>query len=207
MIAQLLEFLLHFVTGTISQIGYAGTFILMTLESACIPIPSELIMPFSGYLVSTGKMTLFGATMMGALGNLLGAVLTYAIGFYGGRPFVLKYGKYFFIKEKEVHHAEKFFAKHGDFAVFIARNLPVIRTFISLPAGVAEMPFLKFSLYSFLGSIPWCFALTYLGYLLGSNWLVIRKYGDIIDILVGLVILAFVARWVYNYYHEKNGRS
>lgn len=202
MITQIIEIIIHFVTGTISQVGYLGVFSLMILESACIPIPSEIIMPFSGFLVSTQKLNLYLVTLAGALGNLVGAVITYAIGYYGGRPFVLKYGKYFFIKEKEVHHAEKFFARYGDFSVFLSRNLPVIRTFISLPAGVAEMNFWRFSIYSFIGSIPWCFALTYLGYMLGSNWLVIRKYGDIIDIIVGLGILIFFGKLIYDYYHN-----
>jgi membrane protein DedA with SNARE-associated domain len=174
----------------------------MIFESACIPIPSEIIMPFSGFLASTGRFTLFWVTFFGALGNLTGAVITYLIGYYGGRPFVLKYGKYFFIKEKEVHHAEKFFARWGDFAVFLARNLPIIRTFISLPAGVAEMNFWKFSIYSFLGSIPWCFALAYIGFILGNNWMIIRKYGDILDIVVAIAILFFIFKIIFDYYHN-----
>jgi len=164
-------------------------------------------MPFSGFLVSLGKFNLFWITMAGAAGNLAGAVITYLIGYYGGRPFVLKYGKYFFIKEKEVHHAEKFFAKWGDFSVFLSRNLPVIRTFISLPAGVAEMNFPKFALFSFIGSIPWCFALTYLGFILGSNWLLIRKYGHYLDILAGILIIIFIGKIIYDYYQDKNGTN
>ena len=189
----------------VSAVGYFGVLVLMTFESACIPIPSEIIMPFSGFLVSSGKLNLWLVTLAGALGNLIGAVITYAIGFYGGRPFILKYGKYFFVKEKEVHHAEKFFERWGDFAVFIARNLPVIRTFISLPAGVAEMNFPKFALYSFVGSLPWCLALTYLGYVLGSNWLLIRQYGHYLDILAGILIIGFIGKLIWDYYH--NGKE
>jgi membrane protein DedA with SNARE-associated domain len=202
LVAQLIDLIVAFVTGTVSAVGYIGVFTLMIFESACIPIPSEIIMPFSGFLVTTGKLNLWGVTLAGALGNLIGAVITYAIGFYGGRPFILKYGKYFFVKEKEVHHAEKFFAKWGDWSVFLSRNLPVIRTFISLPAGVAEMPFIKFAVYSFLGSIPWCFALTYLGFLLGSNWLVIRQYGHYLDIAAGLAIAALIGKIIWDYYHN-----
>ncbi|MCU0640876.1 MAG: DedA family protein [Candidatus Margulisbacteria bacterium] len=202
MVAQLVDLIVAFVTGTVSAVGYLGVFVLMTFESACVPIPSEIIMPFSGFLVTTGKLNIWGVTLAGAFGNLIGAVITYAIGFYGGRPFILKYGKYFFVKEKEIHHAEKFFAKWGDWSVFISRNLPVIRTFISLPAGVAEMPFAKFALFSFLGSIPWCFALTYLGFILGSNWLVIREYGHYLDIAAGLAIAAFLGKIVWDYYHD-----
>jgi membrane protein DedA with SNARE-associated domain len=202
LIAQLIELIVQFVTGTVSAVGYFGVFILMTLESACIPIPSEIIMPFSGFLASTGKLNLYLITLMGAFGNLVGAVITYAIGYFGGRPFILKFGKYFFVKEKEVHHAEKFFAKWGDWSVFLSRNLPVIRTFISLPAGVAEMPFIKFAIYSFLGSLPWCFALTYFGVMLGSNWLLIRKYGHYLDIAAGALIALFIGKIIWDYYHN-----
>ncbi len=204
MITYLIDLVVTLVINTVSAVGYLGIVVLMTFESACIPIPSEIIMPFSGFLVSTGKFSLIWVTLAGASGNLIGATITYIIGYYGGRPFVLKYGKYFFIKEKEVHHAEKFFARWGDFAVFIARNLPIVRTFISLPAGVAEMNFPKFVLYSFIGSIPWCFALTYLGYLLGSNWMIIRKYGDILDIVVGIGILIFIGKIIFDYFHNNN---
>jgi membrane protein DedA with SNARE-associated domain len=175
----------------------------MVLESACIPIPSEIIMPFSGFLVSAGKLSLFWVTFAGAFGNLVGAVITYAIGYWGGRPFIAKYGKFFFVREKELHHAEKFFNKWGDFAVFLGRNLPVIRTFISLPAGVAEMNFTKFAVYSFIGSIPWCFALAYLGQLLGANWMVIRKYGNVLDVVVGAVVVFFAARFVLDHLRKR----
>ncbi len=199
--------LVHFVTGTISAVGYFGVFSLMVLESACIPIPSEIIMPFSGFLVSAGKFNLILVTLAAAFGNLTGAVITYLIGYYGGRPFVIKYGRYFFVKEKEVHHAEKFFERWGEFAVLIARNLPIVRTFISLPAGVAEMNFIKFAIYSFVGSLPWCFALAYIGYLLGANWMVIRRYGDILDIIVGIGIVIFIGKVIWDYFQDKNGEK
>jgi len=202
LVAYIIDLLVQLVTSTVTQVGYVGVLVLMTLESACIPIPSEIIMPFSGFLVASGKLTLWGVTLAGATGNLIGAVITYGIGFYGGRPFILKYGRYFFVKEKEVHHAEKFFAKYGDFSVFISRNLPVIRTFISLPAGVAEMTFWKFSFYSFVGSIPWCLALAYLGSLLGENWLLIKEYGHYLDIAAGVLILLFIGKIIWDYYHD-----
>ncbi|MCX5751544.1 MAG: DedA family protein [Candidatus Saganbacteria bacterium] len=202
MVTQIIDLLVQLVTSIISQIGYIGITVLMTFESACIPIPSEIIMPFSGFLVSAGKLNLILVTLAGAFGNLIGAVITYAIGYYGGRPFILKYGKYFFVKEKEVHHAEKFFERWGDFSVFLSRNLPIIRTFISLPAGVAEMNFPKFAIYSFLGSIPWCFALTYIGFMLGSNWMLIRKYGHILDIIVGIFILLLIGKIIWDYFQD-----
>ena len=203
MIAHIIDLLVQLVISTVSSIGYTGIVFLMAIESACIPVPSEIIMPFSGFLASTGKFSIFWVTLAGAFGNLIGAVITYTIGYYGGRPFVLKYGKYFFIKEKEVHHAEKFFARWGEFAVFLARNMPIVRTFISLPAGVAEMNFPKFAIYSFVGSIPWCLALTYIGYILGSNWMEIRKYGHILDIIFGIVILFFIVKYLYSYFKDK----
>jgi membrane protein DedA with SNARE-associated domain len=207
LVAQIIDLVVQFVTGTVSAVGYFGILVLMIFESACIPIPSEIIMPFSGFLVSAGKLNLWLVILAGAFGNLIGAVITYAIGYWGGRPFIFKYGKYFFVREKEVHHAEKFFAKWGDFSVFLSRNLPVIRTFISLPAGVAEMPFLKFALYSFLGSLPWCFALTYIGFLLGSNWLIIRSYSHYLDIAAGLAIAAFIGKIIWDYYHNGNSSN
>jgi membrane protein DedA with SNARE-associated domain len=202
LITHIIDLLVLLVTGTVSAVGYLGVMFLMTFESACVPIPSEIIMPFSGFLVSAGKLNLWLVVLAGAFGNLIGAIITYAIGYYGGRPFILKYGKYFFVKEKEVHHAEKFFARWGDFAVFIARNLPVIRTFISLPAGVAEMNFPKFALFSFLGSLPWCFALTYLGVLLGKNWLLIKEYGHYLDIVAGIAIAFFIGKIIWDYYYD-----
>ncbi len=207
MVAQLIDLIIALVIGTISSVGYWGVYLLMTLESACIPIPSEIIMPFSGFLVSLGKLEIIRLTLVAALGNLTGAVITYAIGYWGGRPFVLKYGKYFFIKEKEVHHAERFFERWGDFAVFLARNLPIVRTFISLPAGVAEMNFPKFALFSFIGSIPWCLALAYIGLALGNNWMIIRQYGHILDIIVGIGILLLIGKIIYDYYHDSDGNG
>jgi len=199
-----IDLFIHLVTGTISATGYLGVIFLMALDAACMPVPSEIIMPFSGFLVSTGRFSFFWAVMAGALGNALGAMIAYLVGYFGGRPFVLKYGKYFFIKEREVHQAERFFARWGEFAIFIARNLPLFRTFISVPAGVAEMNFIKFSLYSFIGSIPWCFAFTYLGYILGGNWLMIRKYGSILDVVTIIVLVFFLGKIIFDYYQDKS---
>jgi len=172
----------------------------MLLDAACLPVPSEIIMPFSGFLVSTGRFSLFWVTIAGAFGNCIGAVISYAIGYYGGRPFVIKYGKYFFIREKEIHNAERFFSRWGKSAIFIARNLPFLRTFISVPAGLAKMNFAKFSIYSFLGSIPWCFAFTYLGFVLGGNWIMLRKYGPYLDIFSIILALFIIGKIVYDYY-------
>ena len=170
MISKILETLSVFIISVISTTGYAGIMLLMAIESACIPLPSEVIMPFSGYLVYTGRFSLFWVATVGALGCNLGSLVAYYVGYYGGRPLVERYGFYIFLSEKELHWADQFFAKRGDWAVFIARLLPVVRTFIALPAGIARMKPLRFHLFTFAGSWPWCFMLAWIGTRLGEKW-------------------------------------
>jgi membrane protein DedA with SNARE-associated domain len=158
------------IIAAISASGYAGIAALMALESACIPLPSEIIMPFAGYLVSTGRLSLLMAATAGALGCNIGSTIAYLIGAYGGRPAVLRWGKYVLFSEADLERFDGYFERYGSAAVFISRLLPVVRTFISLPAGIAGMPFLKFQIYTFVGSWPWCFGLTYLGLKLGEQW-------------------------------------
>ncbi len=153
-----------------------GITLLMAIESACIPLPSELIMPFAGYLVYTGAMKLVWAATAGAIGCNLGSLVAYEIGCYGGRPLVERYGRWILMGRRELDWADRFFQRWGEMAVFIARLLPVIRTFIALPAGIARMPRGKFHIYTFLGSWPWCFALAYFGMKLGENWRALGKY-------------------------------
>jgi membrane protein DedA with SNARE-associated domain len=167
---QILVLLSGFVIRIISGLGYGGIVLAMAIESACIPLPSEVIMPFSGYLVSQGRFSLWGVSVAGALGCTLGSAVAYAAGAYGGRPFILKYGRYVLITPHELDRADRWFARYGIMATFISRLLPVIRTFISLPAGIARIPFGRFLLYAFLGSLPWSWALAYVGMLLGENW-------------------------------------
>lgn len=170
MIAHILEIVGAWIVSVISATGYPGVMLLMAVESACIPLPSEIIMPFSGYLVYTGRFSLVAVATFGALGCNLGSVVAYEIGYFGGRPLVERYGRYIFLSRRELDVADRFFARRGAFAVLIARLLPVIRTFIALPAGIARMPRLKFHLYTFLGSWPWCFMLAYIGTRLGERW-------------------------------------
>lgn len=139
LIEWLIEVLGRFVIATISTFGYTGIVITMAIESACIPLPSEIIMPFSGYLVSTGQFSLVGVTLAGAIGNVLGSLVAYYVGVWGGRPFVERYGRYVLVSQHDVDLADRWFAKHGEAAVLIGRLLPVVRTFISLPAGIARM--------------------------------------------------------------------
>ncbi len=155
---------------TISTLGYAGVVGLMALESACIPLPSEIIMPFAGYLASTGRFSLIGAAIAGAVGCSLGSTAAYLAGGYGGRAAALRWGAYVLMDRRELDRVDQFFARYGSASVFIARLLPIVRTFISLPAGISHMPFARFQIYTFVGSCPWCFALAYLGFRLGKAW-------------------------------------
>jgi membrane protein DedA with SNARE-associated domain len=171
----------------------------MTIESACIPLPSEIIMPFSGYLVSTGRFDLWGVSLAGAFGCLAGSTVAYWVGIWGGRPFLSKYGKYILISHKDLDTADRWFSKYGDWAIFFSRLLPVIRTFISLPAGIAKMNFLRFAIYTFLGSLPWCLALAYVGKILGENWAKIRIYFQRIDLLIAILVLIVIAFFTYRH--------
>lgn len=185
----------------IESLGYWGVFIAMTLESACIPLPSEIIMPFSGYVVYQGttNMNLIGIGIVGALGNLLGSLIAYYIGLDGGRPILEKYGKYILISHSKLELADKWFEKYGYEAVFISRFLPGVRTFISLPAGIAHMDIKKFIIYTFLGCLPWSFALAYIGFRLGPQWELIKTYFHILDYVVILGVVIFLGYMIYKY--------
>jgi membrane protein DedA with SNARE-associated domain len=192
----MLEWLEHIITDYLGQYGYAAVFVLMVLESACIPIPSEVTMVFGGFLVSRGDLDFFWVGTIGALANLLGSWLAYWVGYAGGRPLILRWGKFVLLREHELDRAHDWFERHGEAAVFVSRLLPVIRTFISLPAGVARMPFAKFTLYTFLGCLPWSFTLTGAGVLLGNNWEAFLRYGEPISLAIGIAGVAFIVWWV-----------
>jgi membrane protein DedA with SNARE-associated domain len=183
----------------ISTYRYGGIMLLMALESACMPVPSEIVMPFAGFLVGQGgsHMSLLGITVFGSLGCTIGSIAAYVFGFYAGRPLILRYGKYIFIREKHLITAEEWFGKWGDKATFIARLLPVIRTVISLPAGIAKMNFKKFVFYSFVGSVPWTFMLAYVGYVLGSEWESIKGLFRELDVVVVVAVIAVVVYYAY----------
>ena len=202
----ILENLSNFAIYLIQSLGYWGVFIGMTLESACIPIPSEIIMTFSGYVVWQGNtnMTLLGITLVGAIANLFGSLIAYYVGLIGGRPVLEKYGKYILITHSKLELAEKWFEKYGYEAVFISRMLPGIRTFISFPAGIAHMDIKKFIIYTFIGSLPWTFALGYIGVLLGPHWDLIKSYFHILDIVVIIGIVGFIAYVIYKYKYKPN---
>src|ERR1043166_1491076 len=156
MIARILEILSGIIVATILFLGYPGIVLLMAIESACIPLPSEIIMPFSGYLVSTGQMNLWLVALAGAVGCVLGSLVAYWVGSKGGRPLIEKYGRYILVSPHDLDMADRWFAKRGEIIVFVSRMLPAIRTFIAFPAGVARMNLKRFIIYTFAGSFPWC---------------------------------------------------
>jgi membrane protein DedA with SNARE-associated domain len=183
------------IVSAISASGYAGLVGLMALESACIPLPSEIIMPFAGYLASTDRFTLLGAAVAGAVGCNLGSTAAYLVGAYGGRAAVLRWGGYVLLNRSELDRVDRFFERYGSASVFIARLLPIVRTFISLPAGVARMPLARFEIYTLVGSFPWCVALAYLGFRLGTAWNTNPAVGRFFQrfdwVVVGLILAAF----------------
>ncbi len=203
MLETIIGFLAAWIIAIISAIGYLGIALLMAIESACIPLPSEIIMPFSGYLVSTGRFNFFLGATAGAIGCNLGSSVAYAVGYYGGRPLVEKWGSYILISRRDLELVDRFFARFGSITVFISRLLPVVRTFIALPAGIARMPQLKFQLYTFIGSWPWCFALAYIGEQLGARWdsdpelreLFHRSHIVIVAVFVVLVVWYVARHW------------
>src|SRR6202012_4799667 len=178
MTEKILAVLAHLIIATISGTGYAGVALLMAIESACIPLPSEVIMPFAGYLVSTGRFNLFLVATAGAIGCNLGSIVAYWIGAWAGRPFVEKFGKYVLVDVHDLDRATHFFEKYGSITVLIGRLLPVVRTFIALPAGIARMSQLRFHIYTFVGSWPWCFVLAYVGMKLGERWRTDPKFHE-----------------------------
>lgn len=202
MIANILETLAGFVIFVISWLGLSGIVLLMAIESACIPLPSEVIMPFSGYLVYKGVHTLWGVALAGAFGCVVGSVPAYYLGMYGGRPLIEKYGKYILMSHHDLDLADRWFARHGEATVFLARLLPVIRTFIAFPAGVARMDMGRFIAYTFAGSLPWCLGLAYVGMVLGEQWPRLRVYFHRFDVVIGLALLAGIVWYVRR--HLKN---
>ncbi|HVP37354.1 MAG TPA: DedA family protein [Terriglobales bacterium] len=189
----------RWVMDTISSLGYWGIVFTMGIESACMPLPSEIIMPFAGYLVFTGRFSLFWVSVAGAFGCLLGSVAAYWAGVWGGRPFIERFGKYVLLSKRDLDTAERWFKKYGDWAIFFSRLLPVIRTFISLPAGIAKMNFPRFVIYTFLGSLPWCFILAYIGKILGENWQSIKGYFRGADVIIVAIVVLGISFYIYRH--------
>ncbi len=208
MVARIIEILSAFIVATISMLGYAGIVLLMAIESACIPLPSEIIMPFSGYLVYTGRFNLWAVGVAGAFGCVVGSLVAYWVGARGGRPLIEKYGRYVLISRHDLDLADRWFSRYGEVIVFASRLLPVIRTFIAFPAGVARMNLKRFVTYTFLGSLPWCLGLAYVGQLLGEEWDkndTLKTWFHRFDFVIGIIIVAAAVWWVWR--HIKHSRS
>jgi membrane protein DedA with SNARE-associated domain len=199
MLGKLIALLASAVIGVISRMGYLGIVLLMGIESACIPLPSEIIMPFAGYLVFKGTLVLWMVALAGAIGCVLGSWLAYAVGAWGGRPLAERYGKYVLISPDDLDLADRWFQRYGGGIIFVGRLLPVIRTFIAFPAGVARMPLWRFSLYTFLGSFIWCWALAWMGLKLGEHWDTLGVYFHRFDAAIGAVILVALALYVWRH--------
>jgi membrane protein DedA with SNARE-associated domain len=195
-----------FLTSLYGAVGYLGVLLAMAIESAMIPLPSELILPMAGWMVSDPSQvepltkqpwSFLVVVIVATIGNTLGSLISYGIGAYGGRPFLQRYGKYLLIREHELDVADRFFAEHGAATVFFGRLLPVVRTFISFPAGVARMPVPKFILFSTLGALPWSIALAYAGTVLGAHWQDIREALRPFDTLIAVGVVALVVLLIW----------
>lgn len=201
----MINFLVQSIVNLIDKIGYLGIFTLMVLESCGIPLPSEATMPFSGFLVADGKLNFWAVVLIGTVANLIGSWIAYFIGLKGGRLLIEKYGKYFLISHHDLNIADKWFSKHGEWIVFLGRLLPVIRTYISFPAGIAKMNFKKFSLYTFLGALPWSILFTWLGVKLGKNWEQIRSQLHNFDIVIIILIIFLII--LYIWWHLRHSKK
>lgn len=205
MLHTLLGHVATWIISVISAMGYGGVVLLMAIESACIPLPSEIIMPFAGYLVSTGRLELLWVATAGAIGCNLGSIPAYFAGQYGGRAFILRWGKWVLIGADELDKAERFFDRFGSFAVLLGRLLPVIRSFIAFPAGMARMNQVKFHIYTFVGSWPWCFALALVGERLGAAWQNDPRLHAVMQKLDVVVVVAIVAAAAFYVWHRMRG--
>ncbi len=189
----------QFILNLFTALGYGGIVVAMAIESCCIPLPSELIMPLAGFLAVQGRFNFWGVALAGALGCVLGSLVAYGIGASGGRSLLLRYGRYVLISPHDAARADRFFARYGAPAIFATRLMPIVRTFISLPAGIARMDIGRFIVYTFVGSFLWCVVLAYAGYALGQHW---RDVGGVVrtfDVLIAVVVVALAALFVYRH--------
>ena len=213
MLTHLTDTVTTFITSLYVTAGLAGIVLAMAIESCCIPLPSEIVMPLAGVMIVSGKLlagvnswlSLILVALAGAIGCLIGSIAAYGIGYAGGRPLMLKYGRYVLISQHDADRADWFFQKWGSATTFFARLLPVVRTYISLPAGIAKMPFAKFCLYTFLGSFPWCLLLAYVGTVIGKNLSTLSPIFHDLDVVIIVAVIALVALYIWR--HIRNDRE
>jgi membrane protein DedA with SNARE-associated domain len=202
MIANLLSAVTNIIIHLISTLGYPGVFLLMAMHSAAIPVPSEVVMPFAGYLVSQGRFNYFAVVIVGTLGNLAGGSIIYVLAKHGGRKLVEKYEHAVFVSKSDLERVEKFFHRFGAFAIFLGRCMPIVATFISIPAGLSKIKYWKFAVFTFFGAIIWNFLLVYIGMKLGQNWTVLRDKLHNFELLILVLIVIGAIWWIYR--HIKN---
>jgi membrane protein DedA with SNARE-associated domain len=203
----LLTWLSTAITGFIFSGGYLGVGALMAVGTACVPIPSEVVMAFAGFLVSQGKFDFWITVLAGTVGCVAGSAAAYWLGHWGGRPLVTRYRRYVLMSAKDLARADGWFGRYGDSAVFFSRFIPLVRAFISLPAGIAGMPFGRFCLYTFLGSLPWCWGLTYIGVRLGSRWEEITGYFKGFDVIIAAAVVAVAVWWIWRHVREERAEA
>ena len=204
MLEKLITIIAAWIVSVISSMGYAGIVLLMAIESACIPLPSEIIMPFAGFLVFKGEMNIWLVALAGAIGCVVGSIPAYYVGMFGGRPLAEKYGKYILLSKRDLDYADHLFEKHGEIIIFVARMLPAIRTFIAFPAGVVRMNMPKFIFYTFVGSFIWCALLAYAGMKFGENWVSLKVYFHEFHYLIALAGLLFIAWYVRRHFKQES---
>ena len=199
---MIVEQLVNDIVAGISFAGYFGVFVLMALESMIAPVPSEVVMPFAGYLVLQGKFDFWLVLIASSIGSIFGSLLSYYMGLFGGRPFILKFGKYLLLDESHLEWTEKWFKKQGNKTIFISRFIPVVRHLISVPAGIAKMALHKFIIYRFIGAAIWNLILLYSGFKLGSHWDKIHKFSKELDIIFVIAVVLFLGYFIWK--HKKN---
>lgn len=204
MATEILSAISNFIIHTISDGGYWGVIGLMAIESANIPLPSEVIMPFAGFSVSQGHLTLWGVALAGGIGCTIGSAFSWWLGYIGGRPLVERYGKYVLLSHHDLDIGEKWFVKYGSSVAFFSRLLPFVRTFISFPAGISKVPLFKFLAYTFIGSVIWSYLLAYLGQEAGQNWEFLKTYFHKFDFLILLLIIAAIVWWIWKHFKTNN---
>ena len=202
----LTEFIAHFATAFIDKIGYAGVFVLMTMESMVFPVPSEAVMPFAGFLIAEEKLTFAGVILFSTIGSIVGSLISYGMGAWGGRPFIDKFGRYLLLDRKDLEFTERFFTKYGPVTIFVSRFIPVVRHLISLPAGTGRMRLLPFGIYTVIGAGLWNAVLTVVGFYLRQNWSEVMKYSHVIDIVVVILLISLFGFFVYKHLGKRKAR-